>query len=134
MPGGAPMFRAGDREAEDPETPPCEGGLVAASTATGSSPAEATAAIADPCGSAPRADAAPLSNASGSAPSRTGRPDDRTKCERLPRTIFWRAPPLLNGRGRVAPEGATGCGRGGCGGQVSHQPPALSSSSSASSA
>ena len=43
MPGGAPMFRAGDREAEDPETPPCEDGLGAASTATGSSPAEATA-------------------------------------------------------------------------------------------
>ena len=45
MPGGAPMFRAGDREAEDPETPPCEGGLGAASTATGCSPAEATAAM-----------------------------------------------------------------------------------------
>ena len=53
MPGGAPMFRAGDRKAEDPETPPCEDGLGAASTATGSSPAEATAfklarAFADP--------------------------------------------------------------------------------------
>src|SRR4051812_20477770 len=69
--------RAGDREAENPETPPCEGGLGAASPATGSSPAEATAAIADPCGSAPRADAAPLSNASGSAPSRTGRTTSR---------------------------------------------------------
>ena len=30
MPGGAPC-RAGDREAEDPETPPCEDGLSAAS-------------------------------------------------------------------------------------------------------
>src|SRR6185436_17758003 len=29
--------RAGDREAEDPETPPCEGGLSAASTAAGAS-------------------------------------------------------------------------------------------------
>jgi hypothetical protein len=37
--------RAGDREAENPETPPCEGGLGTASTATGSSPAEATAAM-----------------------------------------------------------------------------------------
>src|SRR4051794_22711352 len=41
MPGGAPC-RAGDREAEDPETPPCEGGLSAASAVAGK-PAEATA-------------------------------------------------------------------------------------------
>ena len=88
MPGGAPMFRAGDRKAEDPETPPCEDGLGAASTATGSSPAEATAAIADPCGSAPRADAAPLSNASGSAPSRTGWANTRMKFHRLLRNLF----------------------------------------------
>ena len=74
MPGGAPMFRAGDREAEDPETPPCEDGLGAASTATGCSPAEATAAMLPTlAGPPPRADAAPLSNASESAPSRTGR-------------------------------------------------------------
>ena len=41
MPGGAPC-RAGDREAEDPEAPPCEDGLSAASAAAGK-PAEATA-------------------------------------------------------------------------------------------
>src|SRR5215207_3785946 len=41
MPGGAPCC-AGDREAEDPETPPCEDGLSAASAAAGK-PAEATA-------------------------------------------------------------------------------------------
>ena len=41
MPGGAPC-RAGDREAENPETPPCEDGLSAASAAAGK-PAEATA-------------------------------------------------------------------------------------------
>src|SRR5215213_2661231 len=55
MPGGAPMFRAGDREAEHPETPPCEDGLGAASTATGCSPAEATAGAAPPL----RANASP---------------------------------------------------------------------------
>jgi hypothetical protein len=41
MPGGAP-YRAGDREAENPEAPPCEDGLSAASAAAGK-PAEATA-------------------------------------------------------------------------------------------
>src|SRR3954451_20639251 len=41
MPGGAPC-RAGDREAEDPETPPCEDGLSAAPAAA-RKPAEATA-------------------------------------------------------------------------------------------
>src|SRR3954471_20421914 len=34
MPGGAPC-RAGDREAENPETPPCEDGLSAASARPG---------------------------------------------------------------------------------------------------
>src|SRR5215203_6397400 len=35
--------RAGDREAENPETPPCEDGLSAASTAAGASTGRATA-------------------------------------------------------------------------------------------
>ena len=41
MPGGAP-YRAGDREAEDPEAPPCEGRAQRRITAAGK-PAEATA-------------------------------------------------------------------------------------------
>src|SRR3982750_3025122 len=47
--------RAGDREAEDPEAPPCEGGLSAASTAAGASPTEAPAGPAPPL----RANASP---------------------------------------------------------------------------
>jgi hypothetical protein len=64
--------RAGDREAENPEVPPCEDGLSAAST-------ESRSRDPQPPTSTPRtsstgepasleADAAPLSNASGSAP------------------------------------------------------------------
>src|SRR3954469_430777 len=61
--------RAGDREAEDPETPPCEDGLSAASTAAGFSSTEATSGAAPPS----RANASPpmpprFRNASGSAP------------------------------------------------------------------
>jgi len=80
--------RAGDREAENPETPPCEDGLSAASTESRSRdprppprtpPASSTGEPASP-----QADAAPLSNASGSAPrgrdgSRLGRGSARVK-------------------------------------------------------
>jgi hypothetical protein len=64
--------RAGDREAENPETPPCEGGLSAASTESRSRDprppprAPPTSSTGEPA--SPKADAAPLSNASGSAP------------------------------------------------------------------
>ena len=64
--------RAGDREAEDPETPPCEDGLSAASTRPGVAavpshrPSAWLGAFAPP--PRPKSDAAPLSNASGSAP------------------------------------------------------------------
>ena len=86
MPGGAPSDRAGDREAENPETPPCEGGLSAASTAirgasTNRSHRRRRATLA---GERLTADAAPLSNASGSAPRGTGRQQTRTmfqKCQ-----------------------------------------------------
>ena len=79
MPGGAPMFRAGDREAEDPEAPPCEGGLSAASTATGFSPAEATADAAPPCGRTPHRRCRPAFERLRKRPSRTGRQQTRTK-------------------------------------------------------
>ena len=85
-PPEAPIAR--DREAENPETPPCEGGLSAASTESRSRdprppprtpPASSTGEPASP-----QADAAPLSNASGSAPrgrdgSRLGRGSARVK-------------------------------------------------------
>ena len=66
--------RAGDREAEDPEAPPCEGGLSAASTLRASLVADPSSHRLRasrkplPVHASPKADAAPLSNASGSAP------------------------------------------------------------------
>src|SRR5829696_6607735 len=92
------MFRAGDREAEDPEAPPCEGrarrrvnrGRLFAGRSHRRD-------VADPCGSAPRADAAPLSNASGSAPSRTGRAETRMKFHSVSRNFFT-AEAQLTGR------------------------------------
>jgi hypothetical protein len=87
MPGGAPI-RAGDREAENPEAPPCEDGLSAASTESRSRDPRPpprtppTSSTGEPA--SPKADAAPLSNASGSAPrgrdgSRLGASSARVK-------------------------------------------------------
>src|SRR5215218_8962650 len=90
MPGGAPC-RAGDREAEDPETPPCEDGLSAASAAAGK-PAEATASgfpgaalasLPDHPSAMPPHATTPHER----APLPGGMGDVRTKCERLSRTF-----------------------------------------------
>src|SRR3954447_13785775 len=82
--------RAGDREAENPETPPCEGGL--------SVRVNRDRLIADRSHQRRRAtlaserltaDAAPLSNASGSAPR--GRDSSRLgRCSRDVKTIFYK--------------------------------------------
>src|SRR5215204_1237823 len=91
MPGGAPC-RAGDREAEDPETPPCEDGLSAASAAAGK-PAEATAS------GFPGAALASLPDHPSTMPPHATTPHERaplpgrmghvrTKCEKLSRTFF----------------------------------------------
>src|SRR5215212_9449136 len=57
--------RAGDREAENPETPPCEGGLSAASTAAGASTGRSHRPRKHRSEERriPKANAAPLSNA-----------------------------------------------------------------------
>src|SRR4051795_11077964 len=103
MPGGAPC-RAGDREAEDPETPPCEDGLSAAS-ATAGKPAEATASgfpdaalssLPDPPSAMPPHVTTPHER----APLPGGMSHVRTIYEMLSRTIS----PLPNGRGRVPRE------------------------------
>jgi hypothetical protein len=105
MPGGAP-YRAGDREAEDPEAPPCEGGLSAASTkGAGEPPPKATAS------GFPDAALASLPDHPSTMPPHVTTPHERaplpggmshgrTKCERLSRNFS----PLPNGRGRVARE------------------------------
>src|SRR3954454_3216060 len=103
MPGGAPC-RAGDREAEDPETPPCEDGLSAAS-ATAGKPAEATAS------GFPDAALSSLSDPPSAMPPHVTTPHERallpggmshvrTIYEMLSRTIS----PLPKGRGRGAGE------------------------------
>ena len=97
MPGGAPC-RAGDREAENPETPPCEDGLSAASAAAGK-PAEATASgfpdaalasLPDPPSAMPPHVTTPHER----APLPGGMGHVRTKYESLSRLFS----PLPNGR------------------------------------
>src|SRR5215217_5230550 len=93
MPGGAP-YRAGDREAENPEAPPCEDGLSAASAKdAGEPPPQATAsgfpdaALASPPDHRQRC--RPTSRRLMSAPlCRAGWMDVRTIHERLSRTLF----------------------------------------------
>src|SRR4051812_23183589 len=120
MPGGAPC-RAGDREAEDSETPPCEDGLSAASArGAGEPPPQAIAS------GFPDAALASLPDHPSTMPPHLTTPHERaplpggmshvrTIWDRLSRTIS----PLPNGRGRVAPEGATGGGTAPSGGACS---------------
>src|SRR5215203_2449450 len=91
MPGGAP-YRAGDREAEDPEAPPCEGRAQRRITAAGK-PAEATASGFPGAALASLPDhrqrCRPTSRRLMSAPlCRAGCVQIRTKYERLSRTFF----------------------------------------------
>src|SRR3954462_4657090 len=93
MPGGAPC-RAGDREAEDPETPPCEDGLSAASArGAGEPPPQAIAS------GFPDATLASLPDHPSTMPPHVTTPHERaplpggmshvrTIYERLSRTIF----------------------------------------------
>src|SRR5215218_10903133 len=98
MPGGAPC-RAGDREAENPETPPCEDGLSAASARdAGEPPPQATAsgfpdaALASPPDH-PSTMPPHVTTPHERAPLPGGMSHVRTKWERLTGTIFRRALP-----------------------------------------
>src|SRR3954453_16990443 len=104
MPGGAPC-RAGDREAENPETPPCEDGLSAASAKGAGEPppqppppASRTRSF-EPARS-PSAMPPHVTTPHERAPRPGGMSHGRTKGESLSRPFLH----LPNGRGRVAPE------------------------------
>src|SRR5215203_3053512 len=92
MPGGAPC-RAGDREAEDPETPPCEDGLSAASASGAGEPPPKPPPRASRAGSreparSPSAMPPHVTTPHERAPLPGGMSHVRTKCERLSRTFF----------------------------------------------